>query len=505
MDNNSIIPYNWTLNKRTDYVNYLKSNADLSFFVIDNITIVNKEAVQSIFNGSVFKDSTLIKLNLKRSDFNAVRFENTTLREIDFSSSDIQSTYFSNCTIIDCNFSDALISDCTFTNVQFINCSFAHSGFSNSIINKSLVKKADFECSTVVLNKFYDTVFEDTCLGNTTFMFHILKRCVFNNVSMNSDSIAYLYGLSLQDLQKFEFIFLGKKIEIQPIINVQFLRDLINTFLQKHWMMGAVFIGLNYNLYTPYQCLNEIIRIINGQCKFKQLIKKDEIEFLKYIINELKEEKRLPVLGIELIIDGIANIQMQESDINRNILYNLYHFCSMIKDEVESYIIQVQDDLFNEEYVDFELVFKERPNVNVNNFLNRISSIVKFPLNIYRERQGSFILEGSSILLSLLIIAKTVLWLTGNAIKIYKDYIECKKQNLDLRIREKLVDNLLNKEINFDKDSLDAEKRFFCILKQEPEIFSELLSNNNSGFQKDNFVQINIFTSKVRKSTKIHN
>ncbi len=510
-ENNQILKLSHLIFNNEQYLIELKSHADISYRIVADITIENKTAEQSIFDGSIFRNSFVTNTNLSRGDFKAVIFEKCFFKDVSFSSSDIQSSIFANCEFINCDFEDAHIEDCQFENSTFQLCQFDNSSFLNSKIIGTTYNSCGFDTSSNILNEFRKTTFIDTSLANCTFNFHIMKECIFKDVVLNADSIAYIFGCTYENLKNASFVFLGQRDDNKYEINEEFIQNTIELFIQKHWFLGASFMAMNFNIKSNFTCLSEVMNIILQYVKSGFLLKKDEITYFKRVLSELKNENLLPQANlINLLKELQTLIQNLNAEKNELILIDLYNHCYFLNQEIYSELESLQHCFTKDEILQVELIFKEEPNLDFAELMYRISVNQGLSLS-YKEikrEKGSFLMYfeiASLLLVSFLSILK---FLTGASLKVLKDFILISAILSNKDVRKRLVDKYIG---NLDNQkgsvSLDNQKNTPVAIKvnvvnniyndasKNQELYFDILNEKkNKGYNAENILQANITT-----------
>lgn len=479
----------------------LTSNSDLSYRIINNADIVEKVVVQSKLDGCIIKNSKIINSNFSRCDINVARIENCTFIRVDFSSADIISSIFSNCDFIECTFEEAHISDCEFFNTKFDKVIMTNCSFLDSTVKNSKFIATDFSSSTIILNKYYCTSFNDMSLGNTTFEYHIMRDCEFNNITINTDSLAYMYGCKENQLHSVKLIFLGKEIEWQEGLNSKFFNELYEGFVAKHWYLGALLLKMNYKFISIYEGLNMILELFIKENNLGFLLKGDE---LRYIINILYEQYaigELPSLVLETFIERINSASNNNTITtkNKDIIEKLCIAAFKLKEsqdrEINS-VCRLLNDNFKKDNITAELVFKEKPIVSPLSFLSFVNQQYGTSIKVVGERNGSYIVDIISELSGICLILSLLKGLTGNPLKIYKNGILLKSM-INKEFRNKYKQKVLHEAIqSHDKVSINQNISITInhttINIDAPEVTNIVILPNCGGYDCANFIKVNI-------------
>lgn len=479
----------------------LESNSDLSFRFLNNFEITNKEIIQSKLDGSIIKNCRFKDTSLSRSDLNAVRVENSSFFNVDFSSTDITSSVFSNCDFIKCNFNDAHISDCDFVHCKFEYSSFTFCSFLKSTVKNVFFKETLFDNSTNLLNKYYNTSFSNMSLGNCTFEYHIMMNCTFQSLTLNTDSLAYLYGCTMKQLGNVNLLFLGKDYGSQHEINTSFINNLFDGFINKHWFLGAFLLKMNFKLMSVYNCLNLIIELFIKQNELGFLMKTDELQFLTNIFHELNANRELPTLVLENYISKIGEMKDDNLEKNRQLFLNLKNTVIQLKNIQEEGL----NNLFNffelNQQIRGEFVFQEKPNISPEQLFSDINDCYSVNIKIFEIREGSFIVEiicGTAVLIKVLDLIKK---LTGNSLEIYKNGVVLTELIKNREFRKGYKKQILNetiKEENLIETKEVAIKNINNSITTTSAIdwFPYMINETDSGgYGRNNLYKVNIKTN----------
>jgi len=480
----------------------LKSNSDISYRIINNFEVTDKEIIQSKLDGSIIKNCKFIDTNLSKSDLNAVRIENCLFNNVNFSSADIMSSILSNCKFLNCDFKDAQISDCIFTNTNFDSSSFMNCSFLQSSLKHCSFYETSFKSSTIILNKYYETSFNNMSLGNCTFEYHIMRDCEFNSVTLNTDSIAYLYGCTVTQLNNINLIFLGKKIGKRHKIDEQFLDSLFQGFIEKHWFLGAILLKMNFKFTSIYNSLESVLNLFFAQNKAGFLIKANELQFVINILYELKETSKLPILILDNYICKIDSLINKVEIKNQMLLLNLKNIVILLKNLQEEELYSLCDNIsVKNQQINAELIFKESPKIAPDKFLSDVCNYYSVEINILGYRKGSYIVTIACSAIVLRKILKLIKDLTGNLLEIYNNVVILKELVTNSNYREEYNKNILNKAINKSDNNEKKQELITNIsinidnsvnVLSETQCFSYIVNSiDYGGYGKDNFHRIN--------------
>jgi uncharacterized protein YjbI with pentapeptide repeats len=490
-----------SLSRRDATIDQLISNTDLSYKILNGLEITEKTIIQSKLDGSIIKNCKIQNADFSRSDLNAVRVENCLFSNVDFSLADIMSSVFSNCEFIDCNFKEAHISDCDFINSKFIKSSMTNCSFLKSVVRNSSFTETNFERSTMLLNKYHCTSFYNMSLGNCTFEYHIMRDCTFSSVTLNTDSLAYLYGCTLEQLKSANLMFLGKEVSEEYQINTKLIEELFQAFVEKHWYLGALFLKMNFRATSIYNSLNLIIDLIVKQNNYGFLLKADELLFIINILREQENNGELPLLVLENYIEKINSVLNNSLDKNKDVLSNLMNTAIQLKVIQEQKLLEqysiFDDDLENS----VELVFNKKPEIDPEKFFADISRCYSTEIKIIGYKDGSFIIKAICTTFAICKILELIKSLTGNVIEIYKNSVVLREMVTNPDYRKQLERTALSKAIEgaenseFKMISIDSLVTFnnTIVNSSKAQVFSYLTElPDYGGYGNNNFYKIDI-------------
>lgn len=227
----------------------VNDNKEYTFKEYTVTTFENQTSIQSLFNGSIFKDSKINNSNFSKSDFEGTIWINVFVNNSIFKSCDIKSSMFNDCTFINCDFSLSIINDTSFKNCRFEGCLFTEAIMSENTYNGCALNNIIMDSATITLSKFDNCNFKSSLLGNCSFYDHIMVNCHFEDVTINIDSIGRIYGLTMDELEKFKYIFLGTTLGFAPDI---FFSQIDKIFANKEWRIQKTVYLLRKILYLIF-------------------------------------------------------------------------------------------------------------------------------------------------------------------------------------------------------------------------------------------------------------
>jgi uncharacterized protein YjbI with pentapeptide repeats len=309
----------------------VNDNKEYTFKEYTVTTFENQTSIQSLFNGSIFKDSKINNSNFSKSDFEGTIWINVFVNNSIFKSCDIKSSMFNDCTFINCDFSLSIINDTSFKNCRFEGCLFTEAIMSENTYNGCALNNIIMDSATITLSKFDNCNFKSSLLGNCSFYDHIMVNCHFEDVTINIDSIGRIYGLTMDELEKFKYIFLGTTLGFAPDI---FFSQIDKIFANKEWRIQKTVYLFNINKLNSYDFIISIFKDIVFYIENNIIVKHDELIFVLNILKQLKAEEHLPLFalyqGMELLDSGMELLSNNEYYNKIEKFYEFNNGCFMI-------------------------------------------------------------------------------------------------------------------------------------------------------------------------------
>ena len=457
----------------------MKSKTKFHFTLIENILIENLKSIQSIFVGVVFRNCTIVKCDFSRCDFEGVSFENCNIKDTSFNDTDIRTVNFTKSRILTCSFQNSTCLDNYFIRCILNNCTFNGStvsrcSFDNSILNKI----TETQISTWLHAKFNKCSIRYTNFFDCTFSYGIFKNCKLKNMALNADSLGLTFGLTLENLTKINYGFLGSKFEEDIDINIQ---NFLKSYHEQGW--GIQFYILSINLYqsTKINLFINLFKFIHEQIQYKVGPTKDDLEFVHNIMIELYKKSSLPFCAVLEIKNSLLDIQ--ESFI-QNELINIVHqnlllLSTNMSDKLLNHITPLLKINANN-HIKVEFVFSEKPIISIIKLFSILASDTKCILGENRllgTRKGSWIEIlsapiGNIIALTIFIYAINGVLVALNTVKrnskeLLSLNIENKPQSIAIKSTPKNITSYIS-EINklLTKGNEEEIKKVYKSLKK---------------------------------------
>jgi len=286
---------------------WFKSHSDLTYRRLEHLTVADASVFQSLLTGSLIRDCDFADVNFSRSDLDGLRAEGTRFTRCDFTHCDIRSSFFSRCTFDACVFDSSLIEDCELRETEFGDCGFASAQLSRNRFYESSLSRCKLTPGTLLHNKLYQCAISDMVLGDCTILYLILRDCVLTRVSINTESIGSIFGLTRQQLSAADFVYLGQKLLVPD--ESDRLGLIYEEYRKRKWHLGELVMAVNFGLSSTIAAFNSYCS--KTLLRFTELgfAKGEELEFIGDLLQELAALKRLPLLSLLNTIDWCANVE----------------------------------------------------------------------------------------------------------------------------------------------------------------------------------------------------
>lgn len=371
----------------------VEDNKEYTFAKYTNTVFQEQTSIQSLFNGSILKNCEIYHSNFSKSDFEGTIWTNVFVDDCIFKSCDIKSSIIMNCKFIKCDFSFSIVNDTTFKNCFFENCCFTEAIMSRNTFTDCSLNGVIFDTATITLSKFENCSIKSSVIGNCSFYDHIMVKCNFQEITINIDSIGRIYGLTMEDLKKFRYIFLGKTF---GFATDNFFAQIDKIFASKEWRLQKTIYLFNTGKINSYDFITSIFEDMLFYIKNNIIVKHDELVFVLDILKQLKVENHLPLFalyqGIEILNCGIELLGNTKYYNKIENFYELYNGCFLIFNDLLLQFSQENENLLslNSEKKHYILEIHYDGN-NVINFDEVLNKFLKY--NGYDESYYSKLLK----------------------------------------------------------------------------------------------------------------
>ena len=397
--------------------NCWKYNQNFSLQHLENELHINDSAESSLFSGTIIEKNKWENVNLAKSDVEATRILDTTIKNSSFADSDMHSLLVVHTDFFGVSFVDANITDCTFSDCRFFNCNFDGATLNDSQFKNCTLKEISLSGGSYTMNRFNHCTLKKLCFKNVFYYTHF-KACEFDSVTMEAYLLGYTYGLTLENLESLQYLFMG-----QPYTKTfkEVCREIQKIYENRGMLINQ---GTLY-LIDPNMPANQaILKCFECVGRFIQndyLIKKEQLEFLNRIVGVMYEDSIIsPLILIQLmnIIEQILNQPRNASleKINSELLFIKNNILSYYHSFINNIAKRVSDS-YEENEVIIKIVYNEKPQRELTSILKEIDDTQE--ARVIKTEEGSFIewiecisalLPYIDIFLSILGIVIPIVW-----------------------------------------------------------------------------------------------
>lgn len=463
----------------------INSNNELVFKNIEQQIFENIDAQKLTIKNSIIRKCNFVNVNLGHCDLLSSKLYKVHFKNISLNCADMYSLWFSDCKFENVDFSDAGIEDITFINCKFHDCIFENTGLKNCVFSNSHFFKIIPNSAGILLNQYYNCVFEQ-CTFRGTFQYQIFDKCKFFNVKMDYSLLKYNYGIG-----KHEIEFFKNDISIENLAQLHDL--LLDECVEQALFLNAAFVDFNLSSTINPKLIIKSIDAIGLMLSKEILIRTDEILFLKKLYQFMYESKMIaPILLYELLNKirdmnkfqslNIAYAKSREtlSLIYNDLYYEFFTFCDELQLKLES---SPQFDTPLKLFIDYE----HEPDIPLTELLNKC--LPNTFLRIKAE-QGSFH-EIIDMLPQGMDILNIFLQILGISIPIIYAEVKAKgkKEKSKNKIDKTVNFNIINQSNNKDSKKIVQQA---CKTIATSGIFNENFNGYNDSNIKEIKIQYNI-------------
>ena len=404
--------------------------SDLSNSVYANVILENKDLHQCLFSQSLLRDSTFRNVDFNNSDFDGARIENCIFESCNFDDCDIRASALANVRFVACNLGNIYLSDNTLDHCTFERTSLRSTAIAGNSLMRCEFIHSDLSRASVTRCRFEATRFVGMLLGDCTFLYIVMRNCTFIECSLNAESVGMLYGITLENLKSFRFIYLGQHHEApDPEIVLQAAAD---EYEARGWQFGLTIIRLNFRMTSALYALRAFFGVFWRQVSGGTSPHRDELDFLAVVLRELESEKRLPLLVcIDLVEMVWKALRLWEND---PAVEKRHASAALQRLSVESVMLtnrliaELDDERLQMEHVeaDEEIVatveFANKPAIGIAEFMTHVAQVSQIGVSgltrSLSQSTGSYLEMVETTLLSLAALQTAVFLLNGCLIQL---------------------------------------------------------------------------------------
>lgn len=375
----------------------LHDKSENTYKLFESISFLNHSAYQSLFNGSIIRDCYIDTMDFSRCDFEGTIIEKTEIYNTNFFHTYFQTAIISgNVIFSNCSFDTGKINNSTFTNCHFENCSFT-----SAVLSKCNFINCDFECcdflgANITLCRFAHCEFTDIKLGDCSFYQQMMIKNVYNNVSINIDSLGQIWGISLEDITNFQYIFLGEEY---GYANTDLFEKIVQIYESKKWFTSKIIFEHNINKINNFDLIHELNKELIRKIESKEIIKQIELDFLINIINELYDTETLPLFSLYLsILELKESITKYKNVYYKEIIKMLENYITIIISLAKEMLYKIVDEAsYLTEYdenqtVQFTIHYIGEENLEIYKIIQQASDmLIDSKVTLKEVRKGTII------------------------------------------------------------------------------------------------------------------
>lgn len=219
----------------------------------------------------------------------------------------------------------------------------------------------------------------------------------YNNVSINLDSLGQVFGINIDDVMRFKYIFLGDEY---GYANRTLLEKLSQIYESKKWFSSKIIYEYNIgkiNCFDLIQKLNmELVRKIKGG----EVIKQTDLDFFINIVNELKDNEKLPFFSLYLsVLELKETITAYKENYHEEIIKMIDFYIVIMINIMKEMIFEIFDkskylSLANQnQEILFTLHYKGELNLEVYKIIEQASELFFDSHVVLKDVQKGTIIE----------------------------------------------------------------------------------------------------------------
>ena len=477
----------------------VKDKSDLSYMFLDNIVWGKSSSKQSLLNGSIVRSSSLSGVDLTRSDFEAVRFESCSLKNVSFKNCDLRSSVFSKCIFFDCDFSEALIKDCKFVSCELTNSSMSSCTMIDTEFDDSSLNNVSINVSSIFLCQYINVNFSNMTLGDSSFYQNILRNCTYENCKINADSLGANIGLTVDDIKKIGYVFLGND---EQISSEYLTPSQINaSFETRGWDIHRAVANINFSNPSKTLFFKDLAKVIDSaRSNPDTIIKADDIRFISMIVKDWSRSGYVPLFALATMQDSLlASLELWEAEGGvpmpsslissiKSLCYELNSTITLSQDDWEGMIRKspLSQQNSSDSFV-IKVTYLKKPKTSSFDFLNLISTslvgksddVKSLPApHLITQGSGSWYEIFSTTVLGVCVVQFVLYGLTGAVIQVQQLTAEIKKIKADSK-HEQLLHPMLPPVFGFmQKAKAGMLKTVLKMLEEDESSFDGIDEEN---------------------------
>ena len=360
-----------------------------TYQLYENVLIKDHSALQSLFNGAIFRDCEIKRMDFSRCDYEGTLLQNCNFEDVNLFHTYNQSSIFTNCHFSECNFNSSQITSCVFENCTFVHCDFSSSIISDTRFTFCKFNSCAFKGANITLSYYKDNEFINIVFGDCSFYQQILKNNKYSDVSINIDSIGQVFGLTLDEIHNFSYVFLGESYGV-PLVE---LSDKISKiYLSRNWIIPKIILDYNMEFIDEYKLISDLNVTLCDKVQKNEIIKKSEIDFIIMICNQLYEEEKLPLFALYTGILKLKDTFHKYNEkyhvhVHSSIIYYINSIFELVREMISSLYNNAEylSQYSLEERVSLVVRYNSDTNLELYNTLNESAILLNFSENYYTD------------------------------------------------------------------------------------------------------------------------
>ena len=339
---------------------------DLTYKRIAGLKIHDKSFEMSLFTGAILEDCHFRGINFDRCDFAGTKFVNCIFDHCSLVPAEVRSCFLKGCRFNDCDLGGSQWAATQVEQTVLVNCNLVSATIRETVFVETEFRQCDLKKSSITLNKFTTCQFDDIDLGDCTALFLFFDRCNFTRSRFSTECVGYTYGLTLKNLEASSLTYLGDPVP--TLDNKQLVAKLLESYLDRHWYVGASALELNFRRLSPAHSLRLLARHLEPDIAHNKRMDWDELQFLSLVLQRLNEEGRLPLVGIWSVfrlVEGAYATLQQEFPESRSFSSApelvLRRLESLLNDSIETIAAMMPSTSEVNDIVQLELHLDEKP------------------------------------------------------------------------------------------------------------------------------------------------
>lgn len=367
------------------------SNSSLQDFVVDG-----GDFYQSLFTGALIERSKFSNVQFSRSDFAATTIVDCRFEDCDFSPMGIRSTRFINCDFIRCDLSQVGMMENAFDDCRFDKCTFESSRKRSNTFDDCMFASCTWSKCSTVLNDYLRCAFDDIRFGDCTFLYCIASKCTFKSVAVNIESVGYIFGLTVEDVIDFDFIYLGDPVEVKPSPE-----ELLQLHKDRGWYLGQALFEVMLGKKNLIHALRDYHEAVQVEFSASNRLEVDEVEFFIKFLRLMLTMDELPGVVLYEAVANFAKLrgtaEVLSDKRSRRIQDAIVQHTNAANLMWIEFLDRSCDSLFDDEEdnssdVRMEFIFSKRPVTDFEPLLTEMfqAADVKAP-DLIEKRDGSYV------------------------------------------------------------------------------------------------------------------